>query len=216
MICIFRAPKSVFTQGFGMTEGIITISPQEIVNYQTVGWPLRNVEVKIAHVDDQNLKGLSANETGEILFRGPNTMKGYFKNINATNETITEDGWLRTGDIGYYDENGFIYVIERLKELIKVNALQVAPAELENILRNHPDILEAAVVGISHSKYGEVPKAFVIRAMKSKITEHEIQDYVAQKVSKHKHLTGGVQFVDNIPKSAAGKILRREIKQLYL
>lgn len=143
-------------------------------------------------------------------------MRGYFNNIKATKETLTEDGWLRTGDIGYCDENGFLYVVERLKELIKVNAFQVAPAELESILRDHPDLLEAAVVGIPNVKCGEAPKAFVVRKSSSKITESEIQNYIAKQVSKHKHLTGGVQFVDSIPKSAAGKILRREIKRLYL
>lgn len=199
-----------------MTEGFIAISPQEIANYQTVGFPFTNGEVKIAHVDDPNFKGVAPNETGEILFRGPNVMRGYFNNIKATKETLTEDGWLRTGDIGYCDENGFLYVVERLKELIKVNAFQVAPAELESILRDHPDLLEAAVVGIPNVKCGEAPKAFVVRKSSSKITESEIQNYIAKQVSKHKHLTGGVQFVDSIPKSAAGKILRREIKRLYL
>lgn len=198
-----------------MTEGFISSAPPEISNYGTVGFPLSNVDVKIVSTESSNLKGLPANDVGEILFRGPNVMKGYYKNDKATKETFTEDGWLRTGDIGYYDENGNLFVIERLKELIKVNAMQVPPAELEIILRNHPDVMEAAVVGIKHPKCGEVPKAFVVRKPGSKTKETEIQDYVAKQVSKHKQLTGGVTFIESIPKSAAGKILRREVKRLY-
>lgn len=198
-----------------MTEALISSASLEIVDFATVGFPASDAEMKIAKVDDSSFKGLPANEIGEILYRGPNIMKGYFNNIHATKETITEDGWLRTGDIGYYNENGSFFVIDRLKELIKVNALQVAPAELENILRDHPDVLEAAVVGIPHSKCGEVPKAFVVRKVDSNVTEPEIQEYVAKHVSKHKHLTGGVTFVESVPKTASGKILRREIKRLH-
>lgn len=216
MLHIFRAPNSRFTQAFGMTEGLMSSAAQEIIDHKTIGWPLSNVEVKVARVDDPHFKGLPANEHGELLFRGPNIMKGYFKNFKATEETITADDYLRTGDIGFYNENGSFFVVDRLKELIKVNARQVAPAELEIILRNHSDVLEAAVVGIPHPKCGEVPKAFVIRKPKSKLTENELKDYVAQHVSKYKALTGGVHFVDNIPKTASGKFLRREIKRLYL
>lgn len=198
-----------------MTEALLSSASQDIVDYATVGWPAPDAEMKIAKVDDSSCKGLPANETGEILYRGPNIMKGYLNNSKATKEAITEDGWLRTGDIGYYDKNGSFFVIDRLKELIKVNAFQVAPAELENILRDHPDILEAAVVGIPHPKCGEVPKAFVVRRADAKITELEIQDYVAKHVSKHKQITGGVTFVESVPKTASGKILRREIKRLH-
>lgn len=216
MFRIFRAPNSKFIQAFGMTEGIMSCASQEIIDHKTIGWPLANVEVKVARVDDPKFKGLPANEHGELLFRGPNIMKGYFKNAKATEETITADGYLRTGDIGFYNENGSFYIVDRLKELIKVNARQVAPAELEVILRNHSDVLEAVVIGIPHPKCGEVPKAFVVRKPNSKVTENDIKGYVAQHVSKYKELTGGVHFVDNIPKTASGKMLRREIKRLYL
>lgn len=198
------------------TSPITTVTPQGLHNnYSTIGWPVPNVEVKIASVDDPNFKGLKANETGELLVRGPNIMKGYYKNDEATRATITEDGWLRTGDIGHFDENGLFYVSDRIKELIKVNAFQVAPAELEAILRKHNDVLDAVVVGISHPKYGEIPKAFVIRQSESQVTEKDIQDFVAKQVVKYKRLSGGVQFVDFIPKTLTGKVLRREIRQKY-
>lgn len=171
--------------------------------------------MKISNLDDPNFKGLAVNETGELLVRGPNSMKGYFKNEEATKAMITEDNWLRTGDIGHYDENGLFYISDRLKELIKVNANQVAPAELEGIIREHPDVLDAVVIGISHPKTGEVPKAFVVRRPQSNVTEEEIQEFVATQVIKYKQLTGGVQFVEQIPKTATGKILRREIRKLF-
>lgn len=153
---------------------------------------------------------------GEILIRGPNIMKGYFKNDEATKAIITTDGWLRSGDIGYYDENRLIFINDRLKELIKVNANQVAPAELEGILREHKDVLDAVVVGIPNDKCGEIPKAFVVRRPQSSTNEHELQEFVANRVIKYKHLTGGIQFIDSIPKTATGKILRREIRKIFL
>lgn len=172
--------------------------------------------MKIAALDDPSYKGLAPNQTGEVLARGLNVMKGYYKNHKATKTMITEGNWLRTGDIGHCDQNGLFYISDRLKELIKVNAMQVAPAELEGILRDHPDILDAAVIGVEHPKCGEVPRAFVIRRTGSKTSEEEIKEFVAKQVIKYKQLTGGVQFVDQIPKTATGKILRREVRRIFL
>ena len=114
------------------------------------------------------------------------------------------------------DEDGLFYISDRMKELIKVNANQVAPAELEGILREHPDILDAVVIGIPHPKCGEVPKAFVLRRTNANVTEPDIQEFVAKQVIKYKQLTGGVQFIDNIPKTPTGKVLRREIRKLFV
>lgn len=201
-----------------MTEAspIISIAPLDSHNYAAVGAPMPNIEMKIADINDATFKGLAANEVGEILVRGPNVMKGYFKNEEATRDTITEDKWLRSGDIGHFDEEGLLYISDRLKELIKVNANQVAPAELEAILREHPAILDAVVIGIPHSKCGEVPKAFVIRRPESNLSEVDVQLFVAKQVIKYKQLTGGIQFVDHIPKSATGKVLRREVRQKFV
>lgn len=143
-------------------------------------------------------------------------MRGYYKNEEATNAILTEDGWLHTGDIGHYDHMGLFYVSDRLKELIKVNSLQVPPAELEGILREHPDVLDAVVIGIPNDKCGEVPKAFVVRRLGSKSSEQNLQDFVAKRVVKYKHLTGGVEFIEKIPKTATGKILRREIRKMFI
>lgn len=216
-MCSTSVPQAAsFTQGFGMTEGIVSVAADGLSrNFATVGSPLANQQLKISAVGDSTFKGLAANETGELLVRGPSIMKGYYKNEAATKETILSDGFLRTGDIGHYDENGLFYITERLKELIKVNSYQVPPAELESILRTHPEILDAAVVGIPHGRSGEVPKAFVVRRPNSKTDEQDVQEFVAKQVIHYKKLTGGVHFIDAIPKSASGKILRREVKQLY-
>lgn len=206
-----------FFQGYGLTETspIATLKPKGIDNYATIGWPISNVEMKIASIDDPKLIGLDVRQSGEILIRGPNVMKGYFKNDEATKAMITEDGWLRSGDIGHYDENGLFYISDRMKELIKVNALQVAPAELEGVLREHPNIVDAVVVGVPDRQCGEVPKAFVVLRPGSTISEDDVKTFVASRVAKFKQLGGGVQFIDSIPKTPTGKILRREVKKLF-
>lgn len=141
-------------------------------------------------------------------------MMGYLNNKEATDETVV-DGWLRTGDLAYYDEEGAFFITDRLKELIKVKGFQVPPAELEEILRSHPKVQDAAVVGTMHPMHGEVPKAFIVKQAGQDVSEKELQEFVAGKAATYKHLHGGVQFLDVIPKNASGKILRREIKLKY-
>lgn len=166
-------------------------------------------------MDDPTCKGVDTNVPGELWIRGPIVMKGYYQNDEATKATITADGWLKSGDIATYDEHGLYFIRDRMKELIKVNAYPVAPAELEAILRDHPDVVESVVVGVPHPLYGEVPRAFVVKRPGAAVTEDEIEAFVAKQVIKHKQLTGGVNFIESIPKTATGKILRREIKQKY-
>lgn len=185
-------------------------------NYASIGHPIYDVESKIVDINDPEFQGVGPNKTGEVLIRGPNVMLGYLNNEASTKETITSDGWLRTGDIGYHDENGEFYITDRLKELIKVKGFQVAPAELEEILRSHPEITDAAVIGIPNTATGELPRAFVVKAKSSSLNAKKVQEYVAGKVSDYKKLAGGVEFVDAIPKNATGKILRRELKKLFV
>ncbi|KAK0401495.1 hypothetical protein QR680_015819 [Steinernema hermaphroditum] len=200
------------SQGYGMTE--ITLSctlpvhgqQQEIGN---VGKVVPNFELKI--VDTNTRKPVSANERGEVCVRGPSRMLGYLHRPQATAEVIDDEGWLRTGDIGYVDENGFLFIVDRLKELIKVKGLQVPPAELEDVLLSHPLIKDAAVIGVPHKKDGEQPMAFVVRADEC-LSEEEVKKYIADRLARYKRLTGGVQFLPQIPKSPSGKILRRFLR----
>lgn len=139
-------------------------------------------------------------------------MKQYHNNEKATKEAFVEGGWLRTGDIGHYDDDDHFFVTDRVKELIKVKGFQVAPAELEEIIRDHPAVEDAAVVGVPHAKFGQVPKGFVVVKSGSVLKNEEIQEYVSSRVTSYKRLTGGVAIIDKIPKSASGKILRKQLE----
>ncbi len=200
-------------QGYGMTElsPISHATPPGNYKPGSVGLTVANTEARIVAPDSG--EDLPAGPEGELWIRGPQVMKGYLNNPDATAETIDRDGWLHTGDIARVDDDGHVYVVDRLKELIKVKGFQVAPAELEALLLDHPQITDAAVVGRPDDESGEVPLAFVVVDTDSGIDEQAVKDYVAEHVATYKHL-GEVRFADAIPKSASGKILRRELREL--
>ncbi|XP_024937868.1 luciferin 4-monooxygenase isoform X2 [Cephus cinctus] len=145
---------------------------------------------------------------------GDQVMLGYRGNPKATAETIDADGWLHTGDVAYYDQDGYIFIVDRLKELIKYKGFQIAPAELEDILLSHPGVKDAAVIGKPDELCGEVPLAFVVKQVGYDVSAQEIRQFVDSKLSPQKWLRGGVHFLEDIPKNATGKILRRELKKL--
>ena len=209
-----RLNCGVIRQGYGLTETSPVTHMLPVTDHklkpQSVGVPIRSVEVKI--VDSETQKALPAGEEGELWIRGPNVMKGYLNLPDTTKNCITKDGWFCSGDIGYFDEDGCFYITDRLKELIKVKGLQVAPAELEALLQSHEKITDAAVIGVADERLGEAPKAFVVKSDAS-LKEREVEEYVAARVARHKHLAGGVEFIDAVPKSASGKILRRLLRQ---
>ena len=197
--------------GYGMTE-VSPLSHASLPDPKShkpgsVGFCLPNTECKI--VDYDNGAELGANQEGEIWVRGPQVMKGYLGNPAATHEMITEDSWLRTGDIGYCDDEGRLFVVDRIKELIKVGGRQVAPAELEAVLLTHPAIADAAVVGSPDEKHGEVPKAFLV--LREDAHDEEIIQFVADRVAPYKRIRL-VEFISEIPKSPAGKILHRMLR----
>lgn len=212
-----KAPNASFFQGYGLTEAspVVLQSCLGSKNVGSVGYPSPDTEAKIIDINDPEMNGVGPNEPGELLVRGPQIMIGYHNNEKATQDTITVDGWLRTGDIAYYNENREFFITDRLKELIKVKGFQVPPAELEELLRIHPDIVDAAVIGIPDKNAGELPRAYVVSKNPS-LTEKAIKDYVADKVSEYKRLEGGVEFLQAIPKNATGKIMRKDLKEQYL
>ncbi|MGI8732312.1 MAG: AMP-binding protein [Pyrinomonadaceae bacterium] len=197
--------------GYGLTE-VSPLShgsvPSKRHRAGSVGYCLPNTESKI--VDPLTKYELGPNEKGEIWIRGPQVMKGYLGNPQATAEMIDQEGWLRSGDIGYADESGCLFVVDRLKELIKYKGRQVAPAELEAVLLSHPAIADAGVIPSPDEEAGEVPKAFIV--LKGEASAAEIMEFVAKRVAPHKRIRL-LEFVTEIPKSPAGKILRRLLVQ---
>ncbi|XP_052800719.1 probable 4-coumarate--CoA ligase 1 [Mya arenaria] len=199
-------------QAYGLTECSPLTHYDEVPHKRgTIGRLIPNTQAKVIHPVSGETLGVG--ESGEILIRGPQVMVGYLKNQEATNETV-KHGWLYTGDIGHVDEDGYFTISDRQKELIKYKGYQVAPAELEALLCTHPHIQDAAVVGLPiGEEVGEVPKAFVVATPGAKVTEQDVHDFVNKNVAPYKKLRGGVEFIDQVPKTASGKILRRTLKQ---
>jgi len=194
------------TQGFGMTEGSATfaIAPLDAPRPGSVGRLLPGTEARI--VDPERGTDLGPGRTGELWLRGPQVMRGYRHNPEATAATVDRDGWLHTGDLCYVDADGYLFVVDRLKELIKYKGYQVAPAELEHLLTAHPAVADAAVVPRPDPEAGELPVAHV--TLRGQATAEELQAWVAERVAPYKRLRA-VRFTDQVPRSPAGKLLRR-------
>nr|AGW27194.1 4-coumarate:coenzyme A ligase 4 [Salvia miltiorrhiza] len=202
-------------QGYGLTEstgiGASTDSQEESSRYGTAGLLSPSMEAKI--VNPETGAPLPVNRTGELWLRGPSIMKGYFSNEEATASTLDSQGWLRTGDLCYIDEDGFIFVVDRLKELIKYKGYQVPPAELEALLLTHPQIDDSAVIPFPDKEAGQIPMAYVVRKKGSTITESQVMDFIAQQVAPYKRIRR-VAFVASVPKNPSGKILRKDLIKL--
>jgi acyl-CoA synthetase (AMP-forming)/AMP-acid ligase II len=193
-------------QGFGMTEmtATIAISPIGTPRRGASGRLLANTEARI--VDPATGASLAPGRTGELWVRGPQIMRGYRDRPEATAATVDAEGWLHTGDLCYFDEDGYLYVVDRLKELIKYKGYQVAPAELEHLLLAHPAVADAAVVPRPDEEAGEIPVAHVVPL--AEVTAEELLEWVAERVAPYKRVRA-VRFTDQIPKSPSGKLLRR-------
>ncbi|MFR0353295.1 4-coumarate--CoA ligase family protein [Streptomyces sediminimaris] len=205
-------------QAYGMTElspgtHVVPLEAMRDAPPGTVGKLIAGTEMRIVSLDDPD-KDLGAGESGEILIRGPQVMKGYLGRPDATAAMIDGDGWLHTGDVGHVDGDGWLFVVDRVKELIKYKGFQVAPAELEALLLTHPGIADAAVIGVYNEDRNEVPHAYVVRQPNAGgLSEGEVMMYVAERVAPYKRVRQ-VTFIDGIPRAASGKILRRELRAL--
>jgi acyl-CoA synthetase (AMP-forming)/AMP-acid ligase II len=196
----------VVGQGLGMTEtaALLAVGPLDAPRRGSVGRLVPNTEARI--VDPDSGADLGAGRAGELWVRGPQVMRGYRDNPQATARTVDADGWLHTGDLCYFDEDGYLYVVDRLKELIKYKGYQVAPAELEHLLLTHPAVADAAVVPRPDAEAGEVPVAHV--SLRGETTAEELLTFVAERVAPYKRLRA-VRIVDSVPRSPSGKLLRR-------
>ncbi|KAH6697601.1 AMP-binding enzyme [Plectosphaerella plurivora] len=217
---VLRRPDVVVRQGWGMTEitcTALTWDPRSRDPATAVGEIMPNCAAMLVDADGREVT--EARKPGELWISGPTVMRGYWKNPKATAETIVTDKkgtrWLRTGDIAYvekYEPGGLWYIVDRIKELIKVKGNQVAPAELEALLLERPDVADAAVVGVT-IQGSELPRAYIVRAENTNATAEEIAKWLEGRVARHKRLAGGVAFVDVVPKNPSGKILRKILRE---
>lgn len=222
---VSRRLRCRVVQGFGMSE-LSSVSHGVPFNgglgsaeveapLSSCGWSMPNTTSRI--IDpltgaDIDVPRSGVGEPGELLVKGPNVMAGYLHDDAATAETIDTEGFLHTGDLARVDAHGCVYIVDRLKELIKYKGYQVPPAELEATLLSHPDIADAAVVGVVDPDTGEeVPKAFVVTQHGTQLTADQVMDFVAGHVAPYKKVRR-VEFIAAVPKSASGKILRREFR----
>lgn len=200
------------SQGYGMTETSLAISVTADGEMQpregASGRLLPNMQARI--VDPASGALLGPGQDGEIVVRGPNVMQGYLDDPAATAGCLDAEGWLRTGDIGHIDAEGYVYVVDRVKELIKYKGMQVAPSELEGVLLAHPAVADAAVIPSPDEEAGEIPKAFVVAKGEAAVDPAALMAWVAERVAPHKRIRA-LEIVPQIPKSPSGKILRRQL-----
>jgi long-chain acyl-CoA synthetase len=205
---------SIIVEGFGLTES----SPVTHVNpfrgrrkVGSIGVPLPNTECRIVDLEDPT-REMPVGEPGELLMRGPQIMKGYLNKPEETAKTLTEDGFLCTGDVAKMDEDGYFYIVDRIKDMIISGGYNVYPRDIDEVLYEHPKIVEACAVGIPHPKRGESIKAFVVLKQGQTMTEKEVIDYCAERLARYK-LPVAVEFREELPKSNVGKILRKDLRK---
>ncbi|XP_016496866.1 4-coumarate--CoA ligase-like 9 [Nicotiana tabacum] len=213
----YKFPNTILFQGYGLTEtsgaAFRAATTEEMLRGDSVGRLIANTEAKI--VDPETGIALPPGEQGELWIKGPTIMQGYVGDPKTTSETLVPGGWLRTGDLCYIDHHGYLFVVDRLKELIKYKGYQVAPAELEQLLLSHPDIVDAAVIPYPDEEAGQVPMAFVVRRTQSSPDKEQVIDFISKQVAPYKKIRR-VAFISSIPKNPSGKILRKELRRIHI
>ncbi|XP_058805438.1 uncharacterized protein LOC131672315 [Phymastichus coffea] len=206
-------PNCAVAQAYGMTElgGVVSAQTKDCTKIESVGFVIPNMQLKI--IDELSNKALGPNEVGEMCVKSDDKMLCYYRNPEATKATIDEDGWIHTGDRGYYAENGELFIVDRIKEVMKFRGHHVSAIEIEEVLLRHPDVIEAAVVPVPHDTDIERPMAFVKKIAASKVTEEELVE-LSSELGTYRKLWGGVKFIEEIPHTASGKVCRKELKEM--
>jgi fatty-acyl-CoA synthase len=204
-----------FSQGYGMTEtapAITVLRPEDALRkLGSCGKPVFHLDLKVADLEGRTLP---TGETGEVLVRGPNVIREYWRRPEATAETIV-DGWLHTGDMGYYDEEGYLYLIDRKKDMYISGGENVYPAEVEDAIMGFDQVADVGVIGIPDEKWGEVGMAIVVLKPGEEVTEEGVIEFCRGRLAKYK-IPKKVAFVSELPRTATGKILKKELKAKYL
>lgn len=201
--------------GYGLTEtGGITGNGGALgFKAGSVGRIMPYVRIKVLNVTTGEMLG--DNEEGEICIKSPGNMVGYANDLKTTKGMIDDEGWLHTGDIGYFDNDNFLYITDRMKDLIKVKGFQVSPSDLELVLLSHDSVSEVAVIGVPHDRTGEAPRAYVVPVPGAHLDAKQLQEYVSERVAPYKQMTGGIVFVDSLPRNLMGKLLRQKLKEEF-
>ncbi len=197
------------TEGYGMTETspVVSINPINAVQIGTIGLPIPNTQVKV--INDEG-KELSVGEAGELCVKGPQVMKGYWQRPDETAKTMTEDGWIKTGDIALVQNDGYLRIVDRKKDMILVSGFNVYPNEIEDVVATHPDVVECAAIGVPDLKSGEVVKVFVVKSSPN-LSDSALKEFCRERLTAYK-VPKFIEFRDELPKSNVGKILRRELR----
>jgi long-chain acyl-CoA synthetase len=203
-------------EAYGLTEAspCVTVNPfKGLTKPGSVGIPLPDTEIKLVNPED-GVTEVPQGAEGEILVKGPQVMKGYYNKPDET-EIALKDDWLHTGDVGRQDEDGYLYIVDRIKDMIIASGYNIYPNEIDQVLFGHPKILEACAVGVPHAYRGETVKAFIVIKPGEVLTEEEVIEYCNQNLAKYK-IPKLVEFIDELPKSAVGKILRKELRRMEM
>ena len=202
------------SEGWGMSETspIGTFTPRHgPVKPGSCGIPCRAIEIKFVDVADPE-REVALGERGELCIRGPNVMKGYWKKPEATREAMTSDGFFRTGDVGYMDEDGYVFIVDRTKDMLLVGGFNVYPRNIEEAIYQHPSVEEASVIGVPDAYRGETPKAFVkLKAGAPPLTLDELKEFLKDRLGKHE-MIGALEIRDELPKTAVGKISKKDLR----
>jgi acyl-CoA synthetase (AMP-forming)/AMP-acid ligase II len=207
-----KFPNAWFADAYGLTETVsgdtFLAKDKMLDKLGSVGRPCPHLHVRVV---DENGQDMPPNEMGEIILKGPKIFKGYWKNPEATAAAL-RDGWFFTGDMGTLDEDGYLYIMDRKKDMIISGGENIASPEVERVIYDHPSVLEAAVIGIPDPKWLEVPKAYIVLKPGASLTKEELFDHCVAKLAKFK-VPKEVEFIDQLPRNPSGKVLKRELRK---